>query len=362
MAISLRFHSPYLSTHSHDPLPLILSTLKSAQQTVDFCLSELTVEAVVAEAASLRDQGVQVRWLVEAGFGSEKLLSKYGFKRFLDWRGYLVQGRAAHQNFILIDGHRVLTGGMALTQDSLYLQEQLTLQVDSREIGGAFWQAMESYWSEARGEELLQQFLQPVESVTVGPDQIVSAYFTPYDGGILRENFMAIIQQAEQSLHFALPSFADLQVVEALEERARAGVHVSGVVDFRNLNARHLSQAPALKNAYLRGKIRAMRGLGQGGIGIFNDGLRFSAAAVDGRWTFLSGVEFGPTHVPGFQAENALVIDSGPISRQCAGTIEELRGLAKAGGHTMEGSRSFLTYQSERAQASRSQPTRRKAA
>ena len=65
MALSVRFHSPYLAPYSHDPLALILKTMGSAQKTLDLCTDHLALEPMVAQAAVMRGRGVKVRWIVD---------------------------------------------------------------------------------------------------------------------------------------------------------------------------------------------------------------------------------------------------------------------------------------------------------
>jgi hypothetical protein len=306
MALSVRLFSPYLAAFSQkEPLASLLGALGTARHNVDIFGGTVAIETLVAEAARLRSAGVRVRWLVSPDRGSERLLGRHGFSREHDFRPVALAGRSAGA-FCLIDGKRVVKGTMGFTPEAVCLEDNVQFVIDSQKVAEAFARSVESLWN--YGEE---RSIQAVEGVTVGPEQRVSAYFNPFDG-------YDTIASAERIIHFALPTLDEPRLVEALEERARSGVHVVGVIDGMLSRSEHFQDAPTLRALLISGKIRMMRPFES------RDRMNARLLAVDGRWTATGS------------CQSALVVESIPVARQCEAYIEALCDLARAGGHRRE--------------------------
>jgi phosphatidylserine/phosphatidylglycerophosphate/cardiolipin synthase-like enzyme len=343
MALSVRFHSPYLQPYSQDPLSSLVTAIGGAQRSLEIWSSALTVEAVVEQAASARNRGVLVRWLIDGPTEStERTLARHGFRKQVDWKAYPGSTAGNHQNCLLVDERRVITTSAPFTGEGVYLQDSLGVVVESAEIGAGYGRAFAACWNGAQGTSTWTELVPPVENVCVGPDQRVSAYFTPFDGPILVEKAIEVVAQAETQIYFAVPSLGDPRLIDALEERARAGVHITGVLDARFARPAHFERSSTLRALVMTGKIRAMRPFGGND---YRDGMSLRAIVSDNEWVYVGSPEFTLAS-SALQAEHALVIDSGPVARQCGAYVEALYQLARRGGHTREDCQHFVTYQS----------------
>lgn len=345
MALSFRFHSPYAPAFAHDPLPYLLDTIGSARQTLDLCVDALGVESIAAQVAMVRDRGVKVRWVVglnatqgdEAGV--EKLLAKHGFHRQTDWRCIRSEHAEFVQAYAVIDGQRVFCGTASWTAEGFYLQDALYAVVDSAEFAAAFLRATEVYWNEsvtvsreAGQKDFIPEFVQSIESVSVGPDQRVSAFFMPFDGNVVDERLYEMISQAETSLSFALPSLSDPLLVDALEERARAGISIRGVLDAHRCRIEHFERAPALRALALSGKIRFLRAFGKTDKGLA-DLMTFRMVCADDQWIFFGQDRPETKKDIRWTGECAWLIDSIPVARQARHAVEVMFEMARDGGH-----------------------------
>lgn len=349
MALSLRFHSPYGTESTQDALNGVLGAIRSAHQTLDLCLGELGLESVVAEAAQARKRGVQVRWILSAQAceNAERLLAQQGFKKWADWRHTGAQAPTLNQNWWVIDGSRVFLGTLHLTPAGAFLDDNLHIVVENEDLAQGFTQVFEQFWNELganNGSQGNWPFAVPaIENLSVGPDQHVSAYFTPYDGRVTLERLIEVIGQAEESIHFAFPSLAEPRLMDALEERARAGVEVTGVLDGPSAMLGHFRHAPKLKSAILAGKIRAVRAFAQNGQG-FWDRMSLQTVTIDSRWTAVASGKLHESATP-VVAEAVLVMDSASVARQCAHWVDVLLNLARRGGHQVEECRTWKEFQ-----------------
>lgn len=374
MALALRFHSPYLSAYSQDPLPLVLQSIGYAKESVDLCLHHLNLEPLVAQAAAIRDLGVKVRWIIDLTESSghveketEALLSRYRFEKGRDWRAFKGGSTVMHQKYVVVDRRRVFTGTMSFTQEGFYLQDNVDLFVDSPQVAEAFTRATEIYWNEtqaqSQGSSQWPESITPVEDVVVGPDQRVSAYFTPYDGHIVIEKLVEAISLAENTIQFALPAIADPRVSSALEERAAKGIRIHGLVDQSLSVPEHWKFTPALRQAIHEKHIRGMGNFLREGHRA-RDLMHASLVVVDERYVYTASCNLlhsGKQHAANRTADGGMFIDSKPLAKQAVEFIDALRTLAMAGGHTAETYRHQGAFAVPGGQVART-PTRRKTA
>ncbi len=348
MALSFRFVSPYVPAFAHNPLPFLLDTLGTARETVDLCIDSLGVDAVVAQVARIRDRGVKVRWVINLSAGQgpvtdesglERLLSQHGFKKGSDWRAIRSPHALFAQSFAVVDAHRVFYGTAPWTAEGFYLKDAIHVVVDSMEFARAFVQATEVYWNESLSisrdaglKGFIPEFVTSIESVTVGPDQRISAFLTPYDGKLISEKLHEVISEAETSLFFALPSLADPRLVDALEERAQSGIQIRGVLDAHLCKIQHFERAPALRALALSGKIRFLRAFGKQNRG-FADLMCMKLVTADEQWTYVAHERPDGRQDIRWTAEAAFLIDSLPVARQAMHAVEMMHEMARDGGH-----------------------------
>ncbi len=342
MALSFRFVSPYVPAFAHNPLPFLLDTLGTARETLDLCIDALGVDAVVAQVARIRDRGVKVRWVINLGSdeaGLERLLAQHGFKKGSDWRAIRSPHALFAQSFAVVDSHRVFYGTAPWTAEGFYLQDAVHVVADSMEFAQAFVRATEVYWNESLSisrdaglKGFIPEFVSSIESVTVGPDQRISAFLTPYDGKLISEKLHEVISEAETCLFFALPSLSDPRLVDALEERAQSGIRIRGVLDAHLCKIEHFERAPALRALALSGKIRFLRAFGKQNRG-FADLMCMKLVTADEQWTYVGHERLDARQDIRWSAEAAFLIDSLPVARQAEQAIEMMHEMARDGGH-----------------------------
>ncbi|MBL7714868.1 MAG: hypothetical protein JNL01_05325 [Bdellovibrionales bacterium] len=359
MALSFRFHSPYLAQFRQDPLPLFVEGLGAARQTLELCTESKGVEFLIAKVSTLREQGVRIRWVVsldelaekEAAEAIQKLRSLFrdhALTENEEWRIIKAAEAKLHPAFCVIDRAKVIWVSHPLSLEGLYLQESASISSESSEVAWAFQRGFQTYWDdvetinrEITKTPFLPGLVSSTEGMPVGPDQMASVYFLPSDQDVIEKRLIETAIEAEESIFFALPCLENPELVDALEDAAKNGIAVQGVLDAHQAHVDHFWRAPTLRQLALSGKIRFSRGFAKKGKKLL-DLVQLKLLVSDSRFVFCAAERFDSRRTNTqadvrWRGESAWALDSISIAKQAIQAIEAWKELAHQGGHTFAG-------------------------
>jgi len=222
----------------------LVGLINGAQHSIDIAAYELDLENVADALLAAQGRGVAVRLVTDTDYldeGAVQRLKKGGVPVVDDKRGAIM-----HDKFVIIDGHTVLTGSWNLTVNCTYRNNNNAIVIESEALARNY---------EAEFAEMFEkhQFGPSSPRNTVAPQltiggTLVENYFAPEDK--VAEHLVPLIRQAQKSIYFLAYSFTDDRIGQAMLERAKAGVKVSGVFESRGAETEY-GEYPAMKKAGL---------------------------------------------------------------------------------------------------------------
>ncbi|MDW7995619.1 MAG: phospholipase D-like domain-containing protein [Gemmatales bacterium] len=216
---------------------VIADYISKAQHSLDVCAHELDSEIITQALLQAHRRGVRVRVVTETTYIKEnsiRALQEAGIPVVHDQR----DGALMHNKFIVFDKEAVWTGSMNFTHNC-------TLQNDNHGIYIADPRIAENYSTKFRWMFEQRQFGMapnpaeriPNSKVLLKDGTLVENYFAPHDR--VAERIQALIRQSSKSIHFLIFSFTHRGIADALIERAKNGVAITGVFERRQAVANH---------------------------------------------------------------------------------------------------------------------------
>ncbi|HCT5418498.1 phospholipase D family protein [Klebsiella pneumoniae subsp. pneumoniae] len=134
-----------------DALQLVLSTIKSANRSVDVAAYSFTSKPVAAALIAAKNRGVSVRVVADEKANS----GQYTAVTFLANKGVTVRlnGRYAimHNKFMIVDGDTVQTGSFNYTASAVSRNaENVLLIQDAPELTATYQGEFNRLWNESR--------------------------------------------------------------------------------------------------------------------------------------------------------------------------------------------------------------------
>lgn len=358
MALSFRFHSPYLAQFRQDPLPLFVEAMGAARQSLELCTESKGVEFLIAKVSTLREQGVRIRWVIslddlnekEAAETIQKLRGEFrehALTENEEWRIIKAPQAKLHPAFCVVDRLRVIWVSHPLSLEGLYLQESASISSESAEVAWAFQRGFQTYWDDVEtiNREILNKPFLPglvssTEGMDVGPEQMASVYFLPSDQDVIEKRMIETVTEADEAIFFALPCLENPELVDALEDAAKNGIAIQGVLDAHQAHVDHFWRAPTLRQLALSGKIRFTRGFAKKGKKLL-DLVQLKLLVADSRFVFCAAERFDSRRSNAqidvrWRGESAWSLDSAPIAKQAMAAIDAWRDLAQKGGHVFQ--------------------------
>lgn len=218
-------NGPNAKTLRGGPDLALAQAIQSARLSVDAAIFDLNLWSVRDALIAAHRAGVTVRLVVDSDNLDEpeiREIIEAGIPVLGDRQEPLM-----HNKFVVIDSQEVWTGSMNFTITDAYKNDNNMVRVRATRLA-------ENYTAEF--EEMFVQDLfgpawranTPNPSITVEGIQ-VETLFSPDDGAA--DRIEALIGQAEESVFFLAYSFTSDELASALQERIRAGVQVSGVME-----------------------------------------------------------------------------------------------------------------------------------
>jgi phosphatidylserine/phosphatidylglycerophosphate/cardiolipin synthase-like enzyme len=236
---------PQAGSYRGGPDDALGAAIDQARVSVDVAVLEMNLWRVRDALIDAHERGVQVRVVTESEnlyFDEVQELTEAG----IPVSGDLGEG-LMHNKFAVIDRQEVWTGSMNFTTTDGYRNDNNLLRIRSTQLA-------ENYTSEF--EEMFIQDLYGPDIRAATPNPLVTVdgtrvetYFSPDDQTARR--LQELINNAEKSVFFLAFSFTSDDLADALMRRARAGVHVAGVMDQSQISSNQGSEFERLVDAGL---------------------------------------------------------------------------------------------------------------
>jgi phosphatidylserine/phosphatidylglycerophosphate/cardiolipin synthase-like enzyme len=224
-AIQVWFTDPENTRPGEEPLEAILSSIHSAQDSIDLAIYNLSDPRVAQALLSVHEKGVEVRLVMESD-NLEKELTRRLASAGIPIRGD-EQGSLMHNKFMIVDEAVLLTGSANFTDNGLGSDNNFLVRVEDRRLAGIYLEEFNSMFESGNfgGEDL-----QPTAAnKLVIEGSTVEVLFSPEDG--VEEKLLALAEEADSSIHFLAYTFTLDELGQLLVDKNRAGVEVSGVFE-----------------------------------------------------------------------------------------------------------------------------------
>ena len=218
--------SPSASSLRGGPDAALAEAIDAARYSVDVAIYRLDLWSIRDALIRAHRRGVEVRVITDSDHENEAEildLSAAGILVINDQREPLM-----HHKFVVIDGIDVWTGSMNFTVSGAYRNNNNLIRIRSRRVGQDYTHEFEEMFLEDRFGALSEADT-PYPAVTIDGTQ-VEVYFSPDDD--VEDRIDQVLRRATKSIDFMVFTITSDVLSETMLARARAGVEVSGVIEW----------------------------------------------------------------------------------------------------------------------------------
>jgi len=237
--------SPLASQKTGGPDGPLVAAIDSARLSVDLALYSLSLNSIRDALLRAHDRGVRVRMVMESDnldrSDPQKLVDA-GIPILGDRREGLM-----HNKFVVIDNTEVWTGSMNLTDSGAYQDNNDIMRIHSVEMAQDYTKEFEEMSIDDKfGPDVVPETPNPRVTIDGTP---IDVYFAPDDN--VQASFVDLVNNAKDSIYFLAFSFTADSIGEAVRDRAKAGVKVSGVMEDEQVNSNVGTEFDPFKQAGL---------------------------------------------------------------------------------------------------------------
>jgi phosphatidylserine/phosphatidylglycerophosphate/cardiolipin synthase-like enzyme len=223
--------SPLSSQKTGGPDGPLAAAIDSARLSVDLALYSLSLNSIRDALLRAHDRGVRIRMVMESDnldrSDPQKLVDA-GIPILGDRREGLM-----HNKFIVIDNSEVWTGSMNLTDEGTYQDNNNIMHIHSGKMAEDYTKEFEEMFTDDKfGPDIIAQTPNPRVTIDGTP---IDVYFAPDDN--VQASFIDLVNNAKNSIYFLAFSFTADSIGQAVRDRAKAGVKVSGVMEDEQVNS-----------------------------------------------------------------------------------------------------------------------------
>ena len=210
----------------------LIEKINAAQTSIHIASFEFDLTPVADALIAAKQRGVDVRWVTddehgleadgEPGHGQFAMLEQAGIEVRSDTRSALM-----HNKFWIFDNQIVWTGSTNITENGIFKQDNNTIVIQSPPLAAIYEREFQEMWDGKFGPTSPSTLDEQITNVN--GSQIV-VVFTSEDPA-LEQGIIPIVKSATQSIRFMTFSFTDFPLAEAMIERSKNGVDVSGVFE-----------------------------------------------------------------------------------------------------------------------------------
>ena len=210
----------------------LIEKINAAQSSIHIVSFEFDLTRVAEALIAAKQRGVDVRWVTddehgleadgEPGHGQFDMLENAGIEVRSDTRSALM-----HNKFWIFDGQVLWTGSTNITENGIFRQDNNTIVIQSAALAAIYEREFQEMWNGQFGPTSPSTLDEQITNVN--GSQIV-VVFTSEDPA-LEQAIVPLVKSAKQSVRFMTFSFTDFPLAEAMIERSKNGVDVSGVFE-----------------------------------------------------------------------------------------------------------------------------------
>jgi len=296
----------------------LIERINAAQSSIHIASFEFDLTPVAEALIAAHNRGVDVRWVTDNEFGIEAdsepgrgqfaMLQNAGIEIHADTRTALM-----HNKFWIFDGQILWTGSTNITESGIFVQDNNTIVFASPELATIYEREFQEMWDGQFGPRSPSQLADQSLVLHGTPIHVI---FTSEDPA-LEPSIVPLVSSATSSIHFLAFSFTDFPLANAMVERAKQGVTVSGVID-KTQSGGTGSELGTLFCA---------------GIAVRQDGnpqfMHNKVIIVDDRYVVTGSLNFS-TSAEESNDENVMIIDNPEIARLYVQDFDKVFGQGTA--------------------------------
>jgi len=203
----------------------LASAIDDARLSVDLAVYSFSLWSIRDALIDALHRGVQVRIVMESSNRDRDVpqeLIDAGITILGDRREGLM-----HNKFVIIDRSELWLGSMNFTIGGGYEDNNNLLRIRSQKLIENYQKEFdEMFVDDHFGPDTVSDTPNPVTFVN---GTMIETYFSPDDG--VADVIIDLISDADESIYFMAYSFTSDDISEAIQNRAREGVSVAGVMD-----------------------------------------------------------------------------------------------------------------------------------
>ena len=210
----------------------LIDHINAARTSIHIASFEFDLTPVAEALIAAHNRGVDVRWVTddehgliadtEPGHGQFAMLKNAGIEVRSDDRTDLM-----HNKFWIFDGEILWTGSTNITKNGIFVQDNNAIVFSSPELAAIYEREFQEMWNGQFGPRSPSQLNEQSLVLNGTPIRVI---FTSEDPA-LETLIIPMVSAARSSVRFLAFSFTDFPLADAMIQRAKAGVSVSGVID-----------------------------------------------------------------------------------------------------------------------------------
>lgn len=217
--------SPQANSYRGGPDSKLAAAIANARAGVDVAVYQLDLYSLRDALRAAHRRGVRVRVVTDSDNLDQpevQALIEAGIPVLGDRHEGLM-----HDKFTIIDSYEVWTGSMNYTVNDAYRNNNNLIRIRSATVARDYQTEFEEmFLADQFGPGSPANTPHPVVSVD---GTLVEVFFSPDDG--VAKRLVDVIGSARKSIHILAYSFTSDPLAEAILERSRAGVKISGVFE-----------------------------------------------------------------------------------------------------------------------------------
>ncbi len=205
------------------------SAIDGARSTVDVAIYQLDLTSITQALINAKKRGATVRVVTDRDTLADSQENR-SYKQLQTAGIPVVGGNASgimHNKFVILDRAAVWTGSLNLTESDIYRNNNNAIFIQSAELAENYTATFEKMFTK-RQFGSARKAGETTPRVTIGA-ATVESYFSPEDG--VSAKIRSRLKQAKGSIDFMAYAFTSDEIGKVLQEAAKAGIKVRGVIE-----------------------------------------------------------------------------------------------------------------------------------
>ena len=206
-------------TPSQNSIGRYLEAIGSSEKEIHCSLRSLNFPSLEDIFISKESEGVKVRIYVDSDYKGNKRIY-LPFVRFAP-EGYSMM----HNNYCILDDEIVITGSTIFNQNTIEYALHDFVIINNEKLAERY---NSDFWRLYNNQSVEKDF-EEKEFIEINNELEVSSYFCPHED--CEGTIVKLIEDSEKSVEFAVYSFTNEKIIQAVKEAQTRGVKIKGVVE-----------------------------------------------------------------------------------------------------------------------------------